>query len=366
MKKGVIFGILAAVGGLILLWAKGSSLSNMISKLEISPKLNGKPQLRTGSGNFFSKLLNVATGSAYLRVPIAVDFKNRTDQQVKIGVSSVMAYIKNTLVAATEPGDTSVTIKANATSTLEGLNLDIPTTKLISVLGKAVDSLISSGNFDTILKDLKVQIGATLNDAVQFDVTIDLGGKGSVDTGAKVSISGLGLVAAKKRNIRPISDYIAYIPNRNALNYADNIVKLNGTVDDTLDLMQQSAAKDKNNVAELARHLQKESLPETLKSIFDFVYSHIQYELDSRFTEQVRRPLRTLYDQKGDCDCYATLIGSMLAALNIPYRFRVAAYEAGVWQHVYVIVPTPQGYYVVDPVLDKCFEEKIPSKYFDR
>ena len=84
--------------------------------------------------------------------------------------------------------------------------------------------------------------------------------------------------------------------------------------------------------------------------------------------EQVRRPLRTLYDQKGDCDCYATLIGAMLKNMGIDFRFRIAAYSAGRYQHVYVVVPSndsPTGYYVVDPVLDQCFAEKAPSKFFD-
>ena len=80
--------------------------------------------------------------------------------------------------------------------------------------------------------------------------------------------------------------------------------------------------------------------------------------------EQVRRPLRTLYDQKGDCDCFATLIGSILENLGIKYKFRVAAYQRG-WQHDYVIVPYENGYYTVDPVLDQCFAEKKPTRTFE-
>jgi hypothetical protein len=87
---------------------------------------------------------------------------------------------------------------------------------------------------------------------------------------------------------------------------------------------------------------------------------------DDRFIEQVRRPLRCLYDKKGDCDCYATLIGSMLENLNIPYKFRIAAYNGNEnYQHVYVIVPNGTGYYTCDPVVDRFNYEKPPSKTKD-
>ena len=81
---------------------------------------------------------------------------------------------------------------------------------------------------------------------------------------------------------------------------------------------------------------------------------------------EVRRPLRCLYDKKGDCDCYATLIGSILENLNIPYKFRIAAYNGNShFQHVYVIVPNGSGYYTCDPVVDKFNYEKPTSKVKD-
>lgn len=129
--------------------------------------------------------------------------------------------------------------------------------------------------------------------------------------------------------------------------------------------MREVAERYKSDTATLAQRLNKDGLKETLQNIWNFVYTYIQYVPDSRVREQVRRPLRTLYDQQGDCDCYATLIASMLINLNIPYHFRIAAYSAGRYQHVYVVVPHDGGYYVVDPVLDKCFAEKTPSKFFD-
>lgn len=366
MKKGLIFGLIGSALGLLFLWSKGSSIANMIDKLTITPKLGGKPSLKTGSGNFFSKVLNVLSGSAYLDVPIDVEFANRSDQELTVGVNSVMAYLENTLVASSKPAVSSVTIKGHAVSTLEGIKMQIDTKTLVSILGTAVESWLTNGNFDKITDQLKIKIGATLNNTFVFDIALDLGKSGSVDTSNSTSVSGLGLTAASKRTIRPLSDYICYIPDRSQLRHHDYIVKANGSVIDTANIMHSAATADVECVRRLAEHLQRDTVQQTLQSIFDFIYSHIQYELDNRFTEQVRRPLRTLYDQKGDCDCYATLIGSILEAMNIPYKFRIAAYAAGRYQHVYVIVPTANGgHYTIDPVLDKCFAEKPTTKFLD-
>ena len=96
------------------------------------------------------------------------------------------------------------------------------------------------------------------------------------------------------------------------------------------------------------------------------VVQHIEYVPDSAVMEQVRRPLRTLYDQKGDCDCYATLIGSILTNLGIPFSLRIAKYNGrSYFQHVYVVVREGDKELVVDPVVDKCFYEKKPSEKKD-
>ena len=174
----------------------------------------------------------------------------------------------------------------------------------------------------------------------------------------------MGLCAASLRKIGSINDYIAYLPSIDKLEHEDKIVKANGTVQDTAAIMHAVVDKYKDDTKQLANWLKRSNLKDTLQSIFNFVYGYIQYVPDSRVVEQVRRPLRTLYDQKGDCDCYATLIASILTNLGIDYEFRIAAYERD-WQHVYIIVPHSSGYYVVDPVLDKCFAEKKFSKNLD-
>ncbi|MBO4601579.1 MAG: hypothetical protein J5651_00270 [Salinivirgaceae bacterium] len=238
----------------------------------------------------------------------------------------------------------------------------VPFPRLVAVVGQNITDWITKGNYDELVKYLQVkatigvdnyrlQFAQPLNQTQSYNLSL-------------MGVNGLGLTASTVRNIRPISDYAAYIPPREALEQTDPILFENGDEHDTVALMRKVAVKYKSDTAKLAQWLKRPTLKETLQNIFDFVYTHVQYVKDNPMVEQVRRPLRALYDQKGDCDCFATLIGSILENLGIKYKFRVAAYQRG-WQHVYVIVPYENGYYTVDPVLDQCFAEKKPTRTFE-
>jgi hypothetical protein len=179
-------------------------------------------------------------------------------------------------------------------------------------------------------------------------------------------VGALGLTAASLRDIKPMSDYVNYIPPKEELKRNDLIVIQNGSVEDTVRMMHKVAGDYKSDTAMLAKLLQGKNTRETVGNMFNFVYNYIQYVPDSKVLEQVRRPLRTLWDRKGDCDCYSVLIASMCNNLNIPYKFRIAAYGGRAnYQHVYVVVPSSSGELICDPVVDKPFYEKSPSKYKD-
>lgn len=238
----------------------------------------------------------------------------------------------------------------------------VPYTRLVAVCGQNITGWITKGNYDELLKDLKVNAIINVdNYRLQFSQPLNQTQTYKLSV---LGVNGLGLTATKERKIRPLSDYIAYIPPRTALKNEDKILIDDGNEHDTVALMRKVAQSTKSDTAKLAQWLKRGSLKDTLQSIWTFVYTHIQYVKDNPMIEQVRRPLRTLYDQRGDCDCYATLIASILENLGIKYQFRVAAYQRG-WQHVYVIVPYDGGYYTVDPVLDQCFAEKQPTKTFE-
>ena len=348
--------IALTVGGLAVLTfgiIKLFQLQNFAKLLTISPKLDG------GLQNFQVTLTEI-------KIPLAIDFGNRTDQSMTVQVNAVDVYYKGSKVAATKPNANSVTIKPNSTNTLKGLKLMVSTLSLISVVGDVVNTILSKGDYATLLNDISLDVTCTYNNSIVFSINqIKLGD--SRDVNAETGkMNGLGLVAASQRNIKPLSHYEMYIPPQTELKRRDLILIPDGSVEDTVYLMKDIAKKYADDTKTLAKHLEKSTVPQTLQSIFDFVYHYIQYVPDSTMAEQVRRPLRTLWDRKGDCDCYSVLIGSILHNLKIPFKFRIAAYNGKPnYQHVYVIVPYNGKTLVCDPVVDSCFYEKPPSKFKD-
>ena len=309
--------------------------------------------------------------AASVQINNALSFSNSA---LNIPLLFKIGQLKESVVSIEDVGltyngyDLSSVVYNSVNSRQMGKNGDIslvcavPFSRLVAVVGQNITDWITKSNYDELLKNLQVKATIAVdNYRLQFAQPLN-----QVQTYnlSLMGVNGLGLTASTMRNIRPISDYAAYIPSRDALKREDKIVIADGNEHDTVALMRKVAESYKSDTTKLAQHLKRNNLKDTLQSIFDFVYTHIQYVKDNPMIEQVRRPLRTLYDQKGDCDCFATLIASMLENLGIEYKFRVAAYQRG-WQHVYVIVPHENGYYTVEPVLDQCFAEKRPTKTFE-
>lgn len=332
--------------------AKASGLKAFYDTLSISPKLDGG-----------IKRISVKDGN--INIPIAVDFENRTDEECTVGVSSLFLYYNGREIATLKPNENKTLIKKNSISTLPNLIVQIPIVKLVQVAGAVISLYITTGNYNEIIKMLSAKFTVILNDRAAFPVEAKLGETIEYSlSGIGAGVGSLGLIASKTRKLKPFSDYEALIPAKSELLHRDLIVIPNGTTKDTLALMKKVAVNNVEDTEILAQTLKRNTLPHTIQSVFDFVYNYIQYVPDSNTQEQVRRPLRTLWDRKGDCDCFATLIGSIFTNLGITYKFRIADYGRG-WQHVYVIVPSINGYYVCDPVLDSCFTEKKPTKYLD-
>lgn len=178
----------------------------------------------------------------------------------------------------------------------------------------------------------------------------------------------LGLVDTSDRRVRPISEIDNYF-NFGALEFSDPIVNNDGTVAQTVEYMKKIVKEHHKDMSKIADQLYDKKLSRFLRNIFDFVMTYVKYEKDSAFTEQLRTPLRTLSDQRGDCDCMSVLIGSILYNKGIPFYFRVAKYDPNNdFSHVYVVVPrsssfTADGrsgnYYVVDTVI-KSFDVEKP------
>ncbi len=182
---------------------------------------------------------------------------------------------------------------------------------------------------------------------------------------------GLGLVASGKRNIRPGTEYEQYF-DTSKLNRKDKVV-LYGTNFDTLDKMKDIVRKTLEDTKKISPVLKDGTIEVTCKNIWNFLYKHVQYVKDNPNFEELRRPLRTWADRKGDCDCYSIFISSVLTNMGISHALRMAAYKND-FQHVYVIVPKKEkanldvrsNYYVIDPVTDRYDYEVSYSKKFDK
>lgn len=348
-KIGKILVVGGIVGAGVWIWSYMKGMSTFAKNLIVKPMIGD-----------LSRVKFELTG---IQFPIYIDFGNRSSVSMTIQINALDIFYKKKILAQSVPAINFVGVNPHSSNRLNNVMIHISYTALISVIGDTVQSIIDRKDLTALselLMKMTVSCDLTVNNAVQTPIMIDL------STGT-TSMGGLGLVAASSRKIRPRSDYQHLIPSEKSLSYADPIITPDVSTEDTVIFMKKIAKQSKNDTRELAQSLAHRDVRQTLQNIFDFVYNYIQYVPDSATKEQVRRPLRTLYDQAGDCDCYSVLIGSILENLGIPYKFRIAAYAGrDYYQHVYVVVPTKEyGELVCDPVIDRCFQEKKTSKQKD-
>ena len=160
---------------------------------------------------------------------------------------------------------------------------------------------------------------------------------------------------------RPIATGSAYGALFPRADHRDRTLVRNGDVGDTLDLMQRVVWTYRDDTRRLAPMLQQARLEDTCRAVWEFIYRHIQYRLDKKGLEQLRRPARTWSERRQgvDCDCMSIFASSVLLNLGIPHSFRVTRYAQPHWQHVYVIVPKPGGgHHTIDAVLSRFDYEK--------
>lgn len=173
-------------------------------------------------------------------------------------------------------------------------------------------------------------------------------------------------VVSGYRAIKDGSRFNAYFPPPEE---RDRIIIEDGEVTDTVELMEKVVWKYLDDTKRLAPLLKRASLVETCQTIWEFVYSFIQYKLDQKGLEQLRRPARSWAERNTgvDCDCMSIFVSSILNNLQIPHKFRITRYSADTWQHVYVIVPMPDSkkYCVIDGVVSQFKYEKSFSDKFD-
>jgi hypothetical protein len=180
-------------------------------------------------------------------------------------------------------------------------------------------------------------------------------------------LRGLGLVPNGKRSVTPIpQNLLALVPKPDGKN---EIVKSSNADPerDTVPMLMRNVRRQKWQGAKLAQKLKGATRGETVKNIYDFIFDHIQYELDPPGQETVRSLRRLVHGKPpvGDCDCFASAIGNLLLNANIPFAFRIAAYQnSSDYSHIYIVVPKSgnslaNGYYTIDPVVHR-FNYEVP------
>jgi len=144
---------------------------------------------------------------------------------------------------------------------------------------------------------------------------------------------------------------------------------------DTVPFMIKRIKATLDQTKKLADKLKGNTLAQTLRNDSQFILNHILYRRDSENHEQVRDAARTIYDGKGDCDCFVQLLGGLLTNQNIKFYIVTTEYphqDQPGWTHTYIIVPKNQNatsqptarseYFVLDPVTNRHDFEVTPIR----
>ena len=187
---------------------------------------------------------------------------------------------------------------------------------------------------------------------------------------------GYSPLSAKYRTISDGSQYDHLCPEPEL---KKTVLKKDGSVDDTVQLMKRIIKEYSYQVRGLAKILKGKTIKESAENVFNFVFKYIKYNVEKG--EQLRTPAYTWYcaqvcarqgnqfDAKNsaDCDCMSIFCGSLFYEMKIPFALRIAAYKddwgnVGNWQHVYVIVYGDGENITCDPVTHKFNYEKPTGK----
>lgn len=182
-----------------------------------------------------------------------------------------------------------------------------------------------------------------------------------------------------------IENFLGYVANNNPLRasrdgkywesmipaptWSEMISKRNGSVKDTVGEMRKLIESNYWQASKVAKELKRNTLYETCREIWEWLFYHIRYNEDSPGKEELRTFSRTFAERKTgvDCDDFSIAAGSLLKCLNIPFYIRIARYQGkDYFQHVYVVVPVSKTEYItIDGVLDDYDAEKPPVETKD-
>ena len=169
-------------------------------------------------------------------------------------------------------------------------------------------------------------------------------------------------ISAGYRKIQDGSRYNSYFTKPETV---DRVIIDDGEVEDTVELMKKVVWRYINDTKQIAQVLKGSTVRNTCENIWTFLHDHIQYRLDKKGVEQLRRPCRSWAERKEgiDCDCFSIFVSSILTNLGIQHSFRITKYNTDFYQHVYVIVPSGKTNIIIDCVLSQFdFEKEYSQK----
>jgi hypothetical protein len=168
---------------------------------------------------------------------------------------------------------------------------------------------------------------------------------------------------ALRRNIKSGLQYEKYFPKAQCK--ASQLGK--GDTTYTLQLMKQQVVQYQDQTKRIAQILKRSTIPETVKSLYNFAFNHFQYNADG-YEQQLRSPACSWASRKLGIDCksYSLFIGSCLLNMNIPFKFRKITQpnSPDVWSHVYVVIDYKDKELVIDAT-KKVNTEPTKVKQFD-
>lgn len=179
----------------------------------------------------------------------------------------------------------------------------------------------------------------------------------------------LGSVGTGRRSVTKVpSGLLALVPKPTGGN--ETILKSNADpVKHTVPLIIKLVNRQLWQGKKLAAKLKGNTIAETVRNDWQFMFDHIQYVPDQPGSEQVKSLRRLIHDGKGDCDDFACALQNLLINQGITNaKFRIAGYDGSAnFSHIYLIVPNGSGYITLDPVVHQ-FNYEVPftsKKDFD-
>lgn len=308
--------------------------------------------------------LNVGNkGIQYITLILDLEFVNPSNQTISLSLPSIKPYYGENELGFSVPMANAKVIAPNSISKISNVEIRIPTQNLLtSGLLTDVFSINLTQLTETLKQKILFRIFAVVN-GLEVSIEQRFGEEakelGYIDEVSGV-FEGLGLVAAGKRKIKDGSEYNYLFPIPKGTNER---VQNDGDVNDTVLWCGYVVKTYHGDTTKLAEYLQQKSKDrkDLFRNIFDFCYNHIQYHLDRKGVEELRRPAVTWHDRKYgvDCDDFTMFIASILYNLDIPFEFRITKYNRPNYQHIYLIVPVEKGTHItIDPVLDTFNYEK--------